>query len=662
MNEDFDKQHDSENPQRKFSVFEDKGGGLNLFLHSKEESGGIDYAFDYSTLPDADTLLQDILAIQNKEDFDGFGGTDEKLEELYTLFEAEMYDEGEQESALIADHIGIYPHSMQEKASALFSLSSEDISYYEELAGEFLTPEQTAELIAIAEKFEESGAVTWEDYWESHDAIMSFHEMMSSPEMQALLEKQALSYLNDAVDAHTVHKPKEPHEPPEPPKSGQPIYRFSADTALQNKEIEAFHASRNLNVECGRAIVQAIDDSNYEQYRYDFNTAAKSVIEEYGADRVAWVVAAYINDHNYDGRFSTANKTWASEFDTPGNLDFVFNTHPIVLDGFATNFRKIENELEQAKQSPAVDAKPQENDNRAQNSKTAVSTGQDKQPSELHQNPHVQELYSMLKDNGKDTAVLDTLIDCVSRLEQNVAASENQITAMKSQIDGMKEIQEHSIKHALLNTVKGLEQDVKEAKGFISEIKNSIIQGCKNAVQAVKESGIKALDNLASFFNVKAPFQNMEQYATQRIERCNKAIGKIEAFAREYHKVGMGLKNMARVLTGKERIDTPKEVGKLAAAVSAPFKAARTLAATDRNIARSAINAIDRLEERSDSIRVNQAQQKSDKADRGNNSQKKEAMADRLANAKQRADERNAERKDGQPQEQDRAKPKKEER
>jgi uncharacterized protein YukE len=50
-------------------------------------------------------------------------------------------------------------------------------------------------------------------------------------------------------------------------------------------------------------------------------------------------------------------------------------------------------------------------------------------------------------------------------------------------------------------------------------------------------------------------------------------MGKIEAFAKEYHTAGRHIKNMARVIIGKKPIDTAKESGKLAKVFSAPYKA-----------------------------------------------------------------------------------------
>jgi uncharacterized protein YbaA (DUF1428 family) len=112
---------------------------------------------------------------------------------------------------------------------------------------------------------------------------------------------------------------------------------------LAHDEIKAFHASRELNAECGRAIDQAIIDNNYELYRYDLKAAARAVIEEFGADRVAWVIASNVNDANYDGRFSNTNKAWANEVETP-KPDIYLQTHKAVLDGFVDSFRKIEKE------------------------------------------------------------------------------------------------------------------------------------------------------------------------------------------------------------------------------------------------------------------------------------------------------------------------------
>ena len=93
-----------EQSTRNFSIFEDSGGGLNLFVHS-ENGESIDFAREY--LYDSNEnpfdLLKDIKALQDGADIDSFNGHNDDLAELYTLFDAELEAEGEQESALVAD-------------------------------------------------------------------------------------------------------------------------------------------------------------------------------------------------------------------------------------------------------------------------------------------------------------------------------------------------------------------------------------------------------------------------------------------------------------------------------------------------------------------------------------------------------------------------------
>lgn len=88
------------------------------------------------------------------------------------------------------------------------------------------------------------------------------------------------------------------------------------------------------------AIDNAISENNYELYHYDLKKAADSVITEFGAERVAKILADYINSHGYDGRISSQNKAWAQEFEPPKDrFSSVFKTHPTVLDGFIDSVR-----------------------------------------------------------------------------------------------------------------------------------------------------------------------------------------------------------------------------------------------------------------------------------------------------------------------------------
>lgn len=126
------------------------------------------------------------------------------------------------------------------------------------------------------------------------------------------------------------------------------VYPHSIETAQENNEFDLYHESVRLNRECAEAIDKAIQDSNYELYHYDLKTAATAVMDEYGADRVAWVLANILQNHDYDGRFSHIHKEWAKDFELPAEPRYVCNTHPAVLDGFIHRVRQVTVEHEHA--------------------------------------------------------------------------------------------------------------------------------------------------------------------------------------------------------------------------------------------------------------------------------------------------------------------------
>ena len=131
-------------------------------------------------------------------------------------------------------------------------------------------------------------------------------------------------------------------------KSEQPIYKFPFEIARDKGELEAYHRSKQLNIECGRAIDQAIAASNYEPNYYDLKTAACTVIADYGAKRVAWVLASNVKEAQWDGRLSRTTKAWAQAFDVSDSLpekpDVYLQSHRTLIDGFVDRFRELERE------------------------------------------------------------------------------------------------------------------------------------------------------------------------------------------------------------------------------------------------------------------------------------------------------------------------------
>lgn len=120
-----------------------------------------------------------------------------------------------------------------------------------------------------------------------------------------------------------------------------PVYRHSTDYARQNGELEFYKASRRENILCKDAIEDSIRQ-HYENNRLD-DTCVKQVVDEFGPERVFYVLANTVQFHTWDGRYSQANKDWAKDiliprdqtaWDDDRNVAFLLSSHPVLINGF----------------------------------------------------------------------------------------------------------------------------------------------------------------------------------------------------------------------------------------------------------------------------------------------------------------------------------------
>ena len=152
-------------------------------------------------------------------------------------------------------------------------------------------------------------------------------------------------------------KPAPAVTPPEPVvPTDVPVYRQSFDYAREHGETNQYHQNYSLNTACAAAIDLAVKESNYEPNHYDLKAAAKAVIKDFGAERVEAVLAATIQKHDYDSRYSDANKQWARGFDLPLDSVMAPYTHPYLLNGFVQRFREAAAEKPSVLQTLAENA------------------------------------------------------------------------------------------------------------------------------------------------------------------------------------------------------------------------------------------------------------------------------------------------------------------
>lgn len=137
-----------------------------------------------------------------------------------------------------------------------------------------------------------------------------------------------------------------------------PVYTHPASHARENDELELYRVSNKANIACKEALEAAISN-NYRNNIVDTKTAYVQVEEQFGAERMKYVLAVTVRAKDWDGRLSNDNKAWAQTVPVVENKDawgqdrncyfVVDQAHTGLVDLFVTCARK---QFAQEKQAP----------------------------------------------------------------------------------------------------------------------------------------------------------------------------------------------------------------------------------------------------------------------------------------------------------------------
>lgn len=125
-----------------------------------------------------------------------------------------------------------------------------------------------------------------------------------------------------------------------------PLFRYSWEEAKRTNSERDWRVSYSENCRCARDIEKAIND-NFDGKHLN-GECVKPIIEQYGFNRVLWVLAATLKERSHDGRFSQENKSWSDTFYIPkekGRREYATRSHPAVMDGFINRVREEWNKL-----------------------------------------------------------------------------------------------------------------------------------------------------------------------------------------------------------------------------------------------------------------------------------------------------------------------------
>ncbi|MBO5127827.1 MAG: DUF3849 domain-containing protein, partial [Clostridia bacterium] len=154
-----------------------------------------------------------------------------------------------------------------------------------------------------------------------------------------------------------------------PAKDDTDVYRHTAAYAREHNELPQYRESLQSNIACKEAIEKAVGE-NYHGWSTDTKTATAQVMAQFPVERIQYVLAATVQQKDWDGRISDDNKAWAKNIpvaDEQNRYYFVVDQcHPGLTDLFVKRFREktekkpsIQDKLsEPVQKKPIVSKKP----------------------------------------------------------------------------------------------------------------------------------------------------------------------------------------------------------------------------------------------------------------------------------------------------------------
>lgn len=125
------------------------------------------------------------------------------------------------------------------------------------------------------------------------------------------------------------------------------------ESLAEHRKAEQAVQEERLNISCKEAI-----DGNYKGNSLDAKAAVQEVLDRFGPERVQTVLAATVQDKDWDVRISGENKAWAQTVPMPLAVDganrrsrWLVDSHPGLVNLFVDQVRDLAREREKEKPS-----------------------------------------------------------------------------------------------------------------------------------------------------------------------------------------------------------------------------------------------------------------------------------------------------------------------
>lgn len=178
--------------------------------------------------------------------------------------------------------------------------------------------------------------------------------------------------------------------------------------------------------------------------------------------------------------------------------------------------------------------------------------------------PAVREFLALMQEhNPAGGEAFFSLLRQVSDMEAEFAEAVRALQSMREQLEAA---QEGPAKRTLRKVVAGLERSVATLRERLAALKQSLVDGCKRAVEAFKEMGVSALSHASEFFRVGPALEAIGREADKAVALAEKGYHAIEGAAGNYHEAGRRIRNAGRAILDRDPLAEAKSPGRAAQA------------------------------------------------------------------------------------------------
>lgn len=170
----------------------------------------------------------------------------------------------------------------------------------------------------------------------------------------------------------------------------------------------------------------------------------------------------------------------------------------------------------------------------------------------LMENPEIVELFRVLERNGlsKEHKEVESLVKYLDTMEVQFGQVLEELRDVKEQLS---QIQDRGMKASVLRITEQAQGKVQEVEEQLTRVRKNLIRSAGNALQTYKEKGRDALQKAVSAMKIPSALARIEEGLHTTVESVNRQADKMKVLNRELQVAGGHIKNVDRILRGKEQ-------------------------------------------------------------------------------------------------------------